>query len=380
MEQLPKDINQNLSKNTINKCINNLNLNSSQNEEYPAVPNSARNSNSSQLRKTFTKEQVNSQILLKNDDKISNSEILPKRSNSIDVSDDNILNRSAVNQNIINVEGFDFVDINDDYINKPKNRKYDDECSICSSKIFFDKYICIICDNCCLCESCEKEHCHPVIKCKADNFSNLDTIFNYIAYTQPTNSNNNSYNLYNILFKKDISLKLSTFSRIFTMRPNTTRNIGIEITNNSEQTIPDNHELILYARNNKDLVVESISFRKVMVCKETFSKELMVKSGNFCKRHNFKVELYSPTLKLNVNTLYITVDVNNDEEDESVNEFMKDFPKLLNLSKEQKIKIKNFIEKNDIKMHPYLVYNYLKSNGWDIEVTKYHILNNNSEQ
>ena len=48
-------------------------------------------------------------------------------------------------QNIIKIKdsSLEFVNIDEDYINKPKDSIFDDYCSICSKKIYYEKYLCI---------------------------------------------------------------------------------------------------------------------------------------------------------------------------------------------------------------------------------------------
>ena len=71
-------------------------------------------------------------------------------------------------QNIIKIENSDleFVDINENFTKKPNTAPFDDICSMCSSKIYFKKYIYIFCCDCVLCQDCQEEHLHPIIKCK----------------------------------------------------------------------------------------------------------------------------------------------------------------------------------------------------------------------
>ena len=83
-------------------------------------------------------------------------------------------------QNIINIFGDEFVNINDDFGMKPKDAIFEDVCSMCSSKIYYKKYICVICPNCILCEKCQEEHLHPIIKSKYSQFSNAMDIYNFL--------------------------------------------------------------------------------------------------------------------------------------------------------------------------------------------------------
>ena len=65
-------------------------------------------------------------------------------------------------QNVVKIKdsdiNLDFVDISKDFLKKPKICPFDEVCSICSSKIYFNKYICVVCKICILCENSEKEN------------------------------------------------------------------------------------------------------------------------------------------------------------------------------------------------------------------------------
>ena len=84
-----------------------------------------------------------------------------------------------LNQNIVKIKdsSLEFVNIEDDFKKKPKDSPFDDICSICSSNIFTEKYLCLICKECILCQNCELNHLHPVIKWKNNQLSNLNKIY-----------------------------------------------------------------------------------------------------------------------------------------------------------------------------------------------------------
>ena len=72
-----------------------------------------------------------------------------------------------LNQNIVKIKdsSLEFVNIEDDFKKKPKDSPFDDICSICS------------CKECILCQNCELNHLHPVIKWKNNQLSNLNKIY-----------------------------------------------------------------------------------------------------------------------------------------------------------------------------------------------------------
>ena len=73
-------------------------------------------------------------------------------------------NRPSINserQNIIKIQNslLEFVNIDDDFNNKPKDSLFDDVCSICSSKIYCKKYVCVVSKDFII-QNCELNHLH----------------------------------------------------------------------------------------------------------------------------------------------------------------------------------------------------------------------------
>ena len=87
----------------------------------------------------------------------------------------------------------EFVNLDQIIEKKPEKSPFDESCSICNSKIYFNKYICIVCD-CVLCPKCEINHEHPVLKCKFSQLSSLESIYIYIntKNQEVKNNRNNS--------------------------------------------------------------------------------------------------------------------------------------------------------------------------------------------
>ena len=116
-----------------------------------------------------------------------------------------------LNQNIVKIKDstLEFVNIEDDFKNKPKDSPFDDICSICSSSIYTEKYLCLICKECILCENCEANHLHPVIKWKNNQLNNLNKIYLFMTnYNKEIIDNKRIFgsNLtkYNFKLKSDI--------------------------------------------------------------------------------------------------------------------------------------------------------------------------------
>ena len=281
-------------------------------------------------------------------------------------------------QNIIKIENSDleFVDINENFTKKPNTAPFDDICSMCSSKIYFKKYICIVCRDCVLCQDCQEEHLHPIIKCKQTQLSTVQDIYNYLKNNnnkikQISNQKTKKYGIFGNLFSEKYELKLNCNALNFSMRPNKKINIPITVQNLSN--VPFNCEqnnLILFARNNKDLKVYEKKVGQILNKKEQIDVNMILESNDMCKIYYFTIELYtSEEIKLKSNILSFTLEVNNDEEDEILNEEFKDFPKVIVMNKNIKKGIKKILEDKSITQDPVLVMQFLSNNNGDIEKT-----------
>jgi hypothetical protein len=281
-------------------------------------------------------------------------------------------------QNIIKIENSDleFVDINENFTKKPNTAPFDDICSMCSSKIYFKKYICIVCRDCVLCQDCQEEHLHPIIKCKQAQLSTVQDIYNYLKNSnnkikQISNQKTKKYGIFGNLFSEKYELKLNCNALNFSMRPNKKINIPITVQNLSN--VPFNCEqnnLILFARNNKDLKVYEKKVGQILNKKEQIDVNMILESNDMCKIYYFTIELYtSEEIKLKSNILSFTLEVNNDEEDEILNEEFKDFPKVIVMNKNIKKGIKKILEDKSITQDPVLVMQFLSNNNGDIEKT-----------
>ena len=305
-----------------------------------------------------------------------------KKGTKIDLSDKNLLkeknNNQKDRQNIIKIEDSDleFVDINENFTKKPITSPFDDICSMCSSKIYFVKFICIICRDCVLCQNCQEEHLHPILKCKQSQLSNLKDIYYYLKnynnkIKQISNHKNTKNSVFGIFFSEKYELKLNCNSLNFSMRPNNKINIPITIQNLSN--VPFNCEeynLILFARNNKDLKVYEKKVGHILNKQEQIDVNMMLESNDICKIYYFTIELYtSKDIKLKSNSLSFTLEVNNDEEDEILNKEFKDYPKVIVMNKDIKKWIKKILEDKTITQDPVIVMQFLANNNGDIQKT-----------
>ena len=300
----------------------------------------------------------------------------------IDLSDKNISKENNSNQkdrqNIIKIENSDleFVEINDNFTKKPITAPFDDICSMCSSKIYFVKFICIVCRDCVLCQNCQEEHLHPILKCKQSQLSNVKDIYYYLHNYNNTIKkipiqNNRKNSVFGKFFSEKYELKLNCNSLNFSMRPNNKINIPITIQNLSNTPFNcEENNLILFARNNKDLKVYEKKVEHTLNRQEQIDINMMLESNDVCKIYYFTIELYTnKDIKLKTNILSFTLEVNKDEEDEILNKEFKDYPKVIVMNKDIKKGIKRILEDKTITQDPVLVMQFLANNNGNIQKT-----------
>ena len=251
-------------------------------------------------------------------------------------------------------------------------------CSICNSQIKSNKYICVICPKCILCEKCEEIHIHPVLKCKSSQLSTLKDVYIYINKRNmviqsflKNEKDSSGFKLFQDIFSHKYEIKLSSDYNQIKMRPNKSLNIPITIQNLSSNKVECKIlQIFLIAKNTKDLKVYNKELDLIINKREQNDVNILVESNNHIDEYSFIVELYSiKNIKLKSNSLEFKVIVNNDEEEEKLNEEFKDYPKILITSKETKIGIKKIMENKLITEDPITIFQFLKNNNNDIDKT-----------
>ena len=227
-------------------------------------------------------------------------------------------------RNIIQIKdsSLDFVKLEDNFSKKPPDAPFDDCCSLCSSKIYYIKYICVICHDCILCQKCEVDHEHPTVKCKFPHISTLRDIYNYINTRNTLIKNNKNFSGFiSDIFSSKNELKLECNSCEFSMRKKQVRNIPIILHNLSGNVFDlKKNKVVLFARNNKDLKVYTKFLEDKMNKNENKKILMKLESNDIYKVYNFTIEAFSLN-KMKSNILNFKVEVNENEEDEKLNDF-----------------------------------------------------------
>ena len=298
-------------------------------------------------------------------------------------------NENKIKQNLVKIEdsNLEFVELDSNFTKKPKDSIFNDICSICSSKIYYNKFICAVCKDCVLCQKCEIDHEHPVIKCKFLQLSTLKDIFSYITTHNEIikNSDKNDNILNTSLFSNLLStitnkyeLKLECNSCEFSIRQNTKINIPISIQNLSREQIDcQQSKLILFGRNNKDLKIYNVNLTGVINRQEQIDTFITIESNEICKKYNFTIELYSSVNELiKSNVLNFILVVNIDKEEDELDNFFKDYPKILISPKNIKAGIKKILE-NPVnkKYDPVVLMKFLMNNNGNVRETLINLNN-----
>ena len=224
-----------------------------------------------------------------------------------------------LNQNIVKIKdsSLEFVNIEDDFKNKPKDSPFDDVCSICSSNIYLEKYLCLICKECILCDNCEANHLHPVIKWKNNQLNNLNKIYLFMSNYNKEIIDYNNQNKGGFFGSNKPKYNFKLQSNIFEclIRPKQKLDIPLTIINlNNDDIDCQRLKIILFARNIKDLIVHNKEIKNKIRKDANLNTSISIESGNFCKMYHFDIGLFSnEDIELDFNTISFKVKVSNDK-------------------------------------------------------------------
>ena len=286
------------------------------------------------------------------------------------------------NRNIIQIKdsSLEFVNLEDNFSKKPLDAPFDDCCSLCSSKIYYIKFICVVCRDCILCSKCEIDHEHPTVKCKFPHLSTLRDIYNYINTRNSQIKNNKNFaGFISDIFSPKNELKLECNSNEFSMRKKQVRNIPI-ILHNSSGNVFDlkKNKVVLFARNNKDLKVYTKYLEDKMNKNENKKILLKIESNDICKVYNFTIEAFSIN-KMKSNILNFKVEINDNEEDEKLNDFFiesyPDFFEILIEKTSIKKGVRKILESTKNEFDIGFILKCIKNNKGNIDDAFFDLFN-----
>ena len=286
------------------------------------------------------------------------------------------------NRNIIQIKdsSLEFVNLEDNFSKKPLDAPFDDCCSLCSSKIYYIKFICVVCRDCILCSKCEMDHEHPTVKCKFPHLSTLKDIYNYINTRNSQIKNNNNFTGFiSDIFSSKNELKLECNSGEFSMRKKQVRNIPIILHNLSGNVFDlKKNKVVLFARNNKDLKVYTKYLEDKMNKNENKKILLKIESNDICKVYNFTIEAFSIN-KMKSNILNFKVEINDNEEDEKLNDFFiesyPDFFEILIETTSIKKGVRKILESTKNEFDIGFILKCIKNNKGNIDDAFFDLFN-----
>jgi len=259
---------------------------------------------------------------------------------------------------------------------KPSDAIFDDNCSICQSKIYYSKYICIICKDCILCPKCEIDHIHPTLKCKYPQLSKPEDIFTYIHRRNnefKNMKNNMGTGFLSSIFTAKFELSLECEHKKLTMRPYHRISVPVTIKNLSSTDFDGKQNgLILFGRNIQDLKVYTTNIYDKIEKSKEIETFVDIESSDKMKKINFTLELFSlKSDKFKSNSLNFIIDINNDEEEERLNSYFYGYPKLIVEPKDVKKGVKEVYEaKQQTKKFDYMVIlDFFKKNNGNVQET-----------
>ena len=290
------------------------------------------------------------------------------------IKDENTLDKKI--DDLLNSDIFNDVDIDNNKNNKNKNLKkekikiFNDKCKLCNNELIDIKYICSLCDDLILCEKCEENHIHPMVKFKNLNYGeNFENILNF--YKIKNKDVQNKKNIIEKIFKKKddlitLSLTLGIFENNLVLRPNQNREFLLKIKNNSKTNIEKNKFSILFT-NYKNLNIVFDNNINEIKPNDSINIPINIFSGKEKGKYDVIINIFSKDLKLISNQLILKVEVNEDKEDDDLNEQLKKYNNLIILPKNQK-KIICYVysEKLSVKQ-PDEIYLILNNHKWNVD-------------
>jgi len=253
--------------------------------------------------------QINDNLMISDKDKINEKKELETKENEEEKNNNYLLEK------VDNIEK----DKEKNNVSKDailKNIFIKESCSICRQSLKNQKYICAICKNVLLCDSCEEKHNHPCLIYKTPFISSIKETYNFIANNYPSYSN--------LLAKKsqrNLSISLMADKNIY-LRKNKGVLIPIKIMNNSSITV-DSKDFIVLIKQNKiiNISYNSNSYFKISPNSSYVLTLKCITPDVLCKE-DMIAEIFSNkyVLKPNENLrINFSIEINEDDEEEDLN-------------------------------------------------------------
>lgn len=178
------------------------------------------------------------------------------------------------------------------------------------------KYVCTICENTLLCDSCEERHYHPSLIYKTPFISSLKDTYNFIDKTYPFNSN-----IFSIKSLNNLSISLMGDKNIC-LRKYKGILIPIKI-NNDSNSIIDSSNFIIIVKGNKLINITYNSSDHFKIAPNSFYiLKLKCMTPNTLCKENINIQLFSNKILLKQNNnlkFNINIEINEDNDEENLN-------------------------------------------------------------
>jgi len=246
-------------------------------------------------------------------------------------------------------------------------------CDICNSKITTIKYSCVLCSEFNMCSKCEPGHSHPTIKFKlGSDISTKQDVYNIFKkfdkedfpkkelglFTDIRNSISGTMN-----FSAVLSVEAYKFLEVRT-RPNKSFIIPLLVTNTCKNQIPSNTAVLV--RNMYDLKITTQTLNRDLDLKGSLEFLLNCQSSKGPNVYHLEIFLFHKEIEIKNEILRVKVIVNNDMEEEELNTFLVNHPKLLFIPKNQKETLRTIKTDKLSDKDLYVIYSIMEKFNWDI--------------
>lgn len=254
---------------------------------------------------------------------------------------------------------------NNTKINKDKNKL----CSICKEQLYGIKFICALCEKLILCESCESQHNHPYFIYKSKFISSLKETFIYISQNYDTELSKSNSNFFSKLITSNIELSIILIGdKNISLRPNKKYMKPIKFINHTNKIINSSHFILLITGNKLINIIYDEKQNFNILPKSNYILKLLCQTpSKFCCE-NINMELYSSTINLKPNNklkINTKIEINEDQEEETLNEKLLNDDKVILYNKEHKKIISSLLENEFKGYNPINVIENLIKCNWN---------------
>lgn len=251
-------------------------------------------------------------------------------------------NVKSHNENEINLNYLD--DISQSCSNK--NKFFDDEfCSICQYQIINYKFICILCEDFKLCNTCESSHSqHPLIKISTDcqSYSSKEEITKYILeHSQKNQQKKPLIENFKKIFESSqpyVSISHSNEQTTFAMARGSLKDYTIKVKNSNDKVIDE--EILIIPINNKNFNLKTTIIKR-MNANEVKEVPLTFEAPLNIGEYNFEIHVTMKNKKIMPEPIKITIFVTDekDVDEKNFNLLFSKYDEIMKLSKEEQMKI-----------------------------------------